>query len=215
MKKIIFRSPFILFFMGAAFTTIETRGDSLPDSIPKGWRYYSNNASDIVIGTDTSVRHSGKASGFIQRPFALKPSTGNVTMMQLIAADPYRNKRVRLTFYARSEGVESGAYFSFQADGKDTILAYANTAGNMIQETNEWTMYHITLDVPEAAINMEFGVQMIPGQGTIWVDDFNLEAVDQNIPSDDWVAPRKLRMAVPKWKFQPNTKAMNLGFEDR
>ena len=201
--------------MGAAFTRIETRGNSLPDSIPKGWRAFTNNAPDIVIGTDTAIRHSGKASGFIQRPFALKPSTGNVTMMQFITADPYRNKRVRLTVYARSEGLESGALFYFRVDGTDTVLAYANTAANVITETTEWTLYQITLDVPEAAIIMYFGVVMREGQGTIWVDDFNFEVVDNSIPSDVkaiGVQPKNTDMKKPSVQ---NAKARNLGFEDR
>lgn len=194
---------------------LNTSAATLPDSIPKGWRYYSDSPPDYVIGTDTSVKHTGNASGFIQRPLAINPSTGNVTMMQSIVADPYRNKRVRMKVYARSKEVESGAYFFFQANGPDTILTYANTGGNMIYETTEWTIYQITLDVPEATKKMEFGVRMTPGQGTVWVDDFNLEVVDQTIPSDDWVTPRKLRMTVTKWKYQPNAKAMNLGFEER
>ena len=215
MKKIHFQSLFMIFFMGAVMITTAARGNNLPDSIPKGWKAPVNKPPDLIIGIDTTVKHSGKASGIIQRPLALKPSTGHVIMMQSIVADGFRNKRVRLTVFARSKEVESGAYFFFQANGTDTILTYANTGSNMIYETNEWTRYQITLDVPEAAVKMEFGVKMAPGQGTIWVDDFNLEVVDQNIPSDDWVVPRKLRMAVTKWKYQPNTKAMNLGFEDR
>lgn len=215
MKKIIFRSPFILFFMGAAFTTIETRGNSLPDSIPKGWRYYSNNATDIVIGTDTSVRYSGKASGFIQRPLALKPSTGNVGMLQSIDPGPYRNQRVKLTVYAKSKEVESGALFYFRVDGTDSILPYATTGGNMISETTDWTLYHITLDVPEAAINMEFGVQMISGQGTIWVDDFNLEVVDNSIPSDAMAIRGQSKNPGTRKLSLQNAIAMNLGFEDR
>ena len=215
MKKKYFQHPFGIFFMCAAIISATARGNNLPDTIHIGWRYYSLGPPDYVIGTDTSVKHGGKASGFIQHPFAQEPSTSIVTLMQLIAAEGFRHKRVKLTVYTRSIDLESGAFFFFQVDGADTILAYANTAATMLEETNDWTLYHITLDVPEAAINIEFGVKMMPGQGTLWVDDFNLEVVDQAIPSDDWVGPRKMRVAVTKLKYQPYSKAMNLGFEDR
>ena len=151
----------------------------------------------------------------MQRALALNPSTGNATMIQSIAADAFRNKRVKLTVYARSKEVETGAYFYFKVDGPDTELAFANTAVELIEETTDWTLYHITLDVPEAAINMDFGVVMLPGQGTLWMDDFNLEVVDKSIPSDAWVARGKLRNPVTKKNYQPNAKAMNLGFEDK
>ena len=215
MKKILFRSPFILFFMGAAFTTIETRGNSLRDSIPRGWRTEPNNPQDIVIGIDTTVRHSGKASGFVQRALALKPSPGNAVLWQSIAPDPYRNKRVRLTVYARSKEIESEALFYFRVDGTDTVLAYARTIPYLIEETTDWTLYHITLDVPVAAINLDFGVVMTPGQGIIWVDDFNLEVVDNLIQSDAMVITGQSKNPGTRKNSISYAKAMNLGFEDR
>lgn len=218
MKKILFRSPFILFFMGAVFTTIETRGSNLLDSIPKGWRTGANNPPDIVIGTDTTASHSGKASAFVQRALALKISPGSGVLMQSIASDPYRNKRVRLSVYVRSKEVElgggRGASLYFRVDGQDSVLAFFNRFCNLTEETTDWIWYHITLDVPETSVNMDFGA-ILTAQGMIWIDDWNLEVVDQNIPSDDWVAPRKMKGAVTIKNYKPNTKAINLGFEDR
>ena len=218
MKKILFRSPFILFFMGAAFTTIETRGNNLPDSIPKGWRAGPNNPADIIIGTDRTVRHSGKASGFVQRALSLKPSTGSGVLFQSIAADPYRNKRVRLSVYVRSNDVESregpGPFLYFGVYGTDSVLTYANTMAKMIEETTDWTLYHITLDVPETSVSMEFGMILL-GQGMVWVDDYKLEAVELSIPSDDWIYKQKSPKPVKKMNYRPNAIATNLGFDDK
>ena len=214
IKKNVTQFPFILFFM-AALTTIEASGNNLSDSIPKGWQAGPNNPADIIIGTDTTVRHSGKASGFVQCALALKPSTGNVVMWQSIAPDPYRNKRVRLTAYARSIEIESEALFYFRVDGTDTVLAYARTIPYLIEETTDWTLYHITLDVPVAAISLDFGVVMTPGQGIIWVDDFNLAVVDNLIQSDAMVIPGQSKNPGTRKNSISNAKAMNLGFEDR
>ena len=215
MKKIHFQPLTIIFFIGATCITTVARGNNLRDSIPKGWRGTANKPPDLVIGTDTSVKHTGKASGFILRPLALKPSTGNSVMWQSIDPGPYRNKKVKLTVYARSKEVEAGAYFYFRVDGEDSVLAFRSTGGNMIKETNEWTLYHITLDVPEAAIAIDFGVVMSPGQGTIWIDDFNLEVVGDLIPSGALAIRAQLNSTGKKKHAIPNAKAMNLGFEDQ
>ena len=99
MKKILFQSPFILFFMGAAFITTNASAANLPDSVPKGWRMATSSTPDIVMGTDTTIKHGGKASGFIQR--APSPAYGFGNMLQYIAADAYVNKRVRLTAFLK------------------------------------------------------------------------------------------------------------------
>ncbi len=216
MEKINFQPLFMIFFMGAASITTVAMGNTLPDSIPNGWRAAANKPPDLVIGTDTSVKHTGNASGFLHRPIALKPSTGNAIMWQSINAGPYRNKKVRLTVYARSEEVEAGAFFYFRVDGEDSVLAYRNSAADLIKETTEWRSYHITLDVAGAAITMDFGVVWLPGQGTIWMDDFDLEVVDNLILSDTQVISGELKYRGTKKKNAiPNEKAMNLGFEDQ
>lgn len=215
MQNLYYLKLFSIFCMGTVFNLTITSAANLPDSVPKGWRTGSGNPPDIVIGTDTLIRHSGKSSGFLQRALALTPSTGNVTLMQSIAADAYRNKRVRLTVYARSKEVESGAFFYFRVDGEDTVFAYKNTAVDLIRETTEWGLYNITLDVPEAAVAMDFGVVMSPGQGTIWMDDFNLEVVDNLIPSGAGAIRGQSKNPGTKKHSIPNAKAMNLGFEDR
>lgn len=215
MNKKHFQSLLMIFIIGAAMITITARGNNLPDSIPKGWQAGARNPPDVIIGTDTSVRHSGKASGFILRPLALKPSTGTVVMLQSIDPGPYRNKKVKLTVYARSKDMEAGAFFYFRVDGEDSVLAYANTARNMIEETNEWTLCHITLDVTEAAIALDFGVVWSRGQGTIWMDDFNLEVVDNLILSEAQVITGQLKYRGTKKRSIPNAKAMNLGFEEK
>lgn len=200
--------------MGTSFTMIETKACNLPDSVPKGWRAYAYNSPDIVIGTDTIVKHNGKASGFLQIPQSVVLCTGQ--MIQSIAADPYRKKRVRLTVYLKSKEVEAGFIF-MRVDGPDSAVAFANTLNEPIEETIDWTLYHITLDVLEESRNINFGA-VLKGQGILWVDDFSLEVVDRSIPSDDKVATGLMLIKgwkVPKKNYLPNPVSMNLGFEDR
>lgn len=202
-----------LFFIGAAFFASETRAGNLPDSIPKGWRSDSINSRDVVIGTDTVVKRSGKASGFIRRDPT--PSYGTGTIMQTIAADAYRNKRVRLTVYIKSKEVES-ALLHMRVDGPDTTVAFGNTMANIITDTRDWTLYQITLDVPEESRNIIISAALI-GQGIFWMDDCKLEIVDRSIPSDDLIASGAVKSSawLLRMKYQPNPSAINFNFEDQ
>lgn len=213
MKKIFIRSPFILFFMGAVFFTIETRASELQDSIPLGWRKSLSSSADVVIGTDTTVKHGGKTCAFLQR--IPNPSYSAGSLLQSIIADPYRNKRVRMSVYVKSKDVETG-FLYMRVDGPDTSLTFANNKIRPIEETTDWILYQITLDVPEEGVNIDFGAALM-GQGTLWVDDYSLEIVDRSVPSDDMAAKGTLQrtgIKNPKRIYQPNAKAMNLGFED-
>lgn len=202
-----------LFFIGAVIFASETRAGNLPDSIPKGWRSDSINSKDVVIGTDKTIMRTGKASGFVQRE--PNPSYGAGSLLQFIDANPYRNKRVRFTMYIKSKEVES-AYLFMSVDGLDTSVAYANTYTKLIEETIDWTMFNITLDVPEESRNIRIGASLL-GQGTIWLDDCKLEVVDRSIPSDDVFTSGKVKSGtkIRKVNYLPNATAMNLDFEDQ
>lgn len=212
MKYSNFRSLFIILFTGIAFMTTETKAGILFDSIPNGWRTLAFTPPDALVGTDTTVKHSGKASGFLQLP---PMSLGrSASMAQGIAADPYRNKRVRLTVYVKSNEV-GYAFLYMRVDGPDTSVSFANTFGQPVLETTEWTQYHITLDVPEESSSISFGA-VLNGQGILWVDDYNLEVVDRSVPSDDFFSKGRLNSGKkdPKRTYHPNLTAINLGFED-
>lgn len=202
-----------LFFIEAVIFASETRAGNLPDSIPKGWRTDSINSPDVVLGTDKTVMRSGKASGFAER--APNPVYGAGSIIQSIAADPYRNKRVRLTVFIKSKEVE-GAYVYMSVDGLDTSVAYANTYSKLIEETIDWTMFNITLDVPEESRNIRIGATLL-GQGTIWLDDCKLEIVDKSVPSDDIVSTGRIKSGtkIRKVNYLPNATAINLDFEDQ
>ncbi len=195
--------------MGASFITTETKACNLPDTVPKGWHAPYFNPADFVIGIDTMIKHTGRASAFIERtPSA---SYGNGFIFQEFAAGIYRNKRVRFTIYIKSNEVEIGVLW-FKAEGPENVLNFGNNHNNLIEGTNDWTMYRITLDIPEETFNVQFGIMLI-GQGKLWVDDCNLEIVNDSIPSDN-VVSNESKVKYPKKTFPPVPIAMNLGFED-
>lgn len=181
------------------------------DSIPKGWQTSPNNDPDVEIGTDTLIKHSGKASAFIYRSPSGNGGTGGLT--QVIEAIPYLGKRIRLSVYAKSKDVQR-AFFYMRVDGKETSPNFANTMKNSIEETTEWGIYQITLDVPDESVNIVFGSVMI-NRGTLWIDDYKLEIVDKTMPSDNILTEQQKTLKFAPRNYLPNKIAINLGFEER
>ena len=54
-----------------------------------------------------------------------------------------------------------------------------------IQGTRDWQKYEIVLDVPDNSLGIAFGFLLV-GQGEGWVDDMQLEAVGQDVPTTDY-----------------------------
>src|SRR5436189_2066267 len=68
------------------------------------------------LSRDDTVKHEGKASGSVR-------STGDAadgfgTLTQAFRADQYRGKRLRMTGYVKSDGVEGWAGLWMRVDGK-------------------------------------------------------------------------------------------------
>jgi hypothetical protein len=209
----ISRLVFYIFWVTATLNTVETRAAIFSDSIPTGWRGSINNLPEVIMGIDTTVKHSGKASGFVQCRPLIKSGFGS--LMQSVAADEYRNKRVRLTVYVKTKDAELVQIF-MSVHSSDSAIAYGNSLNESLHENSDWTLCHVTLDIPENSRNIDFGV-VLTGQGTVWVDDYKLEIVDDSVPSDDRMIKgltAKRKLPKPNMTVQLNPKPMNLGFED-
>ena len=180
------------------------------DSIPKGWRATLETSPDVIMGIDTIIKRSGRASGFIKRlPIE---SNGYGTMMQSIEANEYRNKMVRISVYVKCKDVERGGLY-FRVDGKETALRHTYSSKQYIEETMDWTLFQLTLDVPEESRNIDFGATLV-GEGTLWLDDYKLEVVEKTTADDNMITEESKTRKLPIRNYLPNKKAINLGFEE-
>jgi len=202
---------FVLFLITTLLmTSASARG--MNDSIPTGWRAGSKTGPDFIMGIDLLVKRSGKVSGYIRREPA--PDNESGALMQSIAADPYRNKRVRFSVYLKTSEVQS-AYIFFAVHSPDSAIAYANNNPQALHESTDWTLCQLTLDIAENSRNLDFGV-ILSGQGRIWIDDGTLEIVNASIASNDLIATGQLRkQKLPPRKYPVNPIALNLDFEDQ
>lgn len=166
---------------------------------PKGWFLAGSAPYDYEIGIDDQVSNKGTSSGYIKsrdvpRDFG--------TMMQIINANKYKGKRLKMVGYARSERVRSWAGFWMRVDGPDgSPLGFDNMQDRPIRGSTGWTTYQVVLDVPEDSVQIAYGI-LLSGEGQVWVDELHFDIVDQNVLTTE---PRGM-----KYPDQP----VNLNFEE-
>lgn len=150
---------------------------------PEGWFRAGSRPNSYEVGTDSDVVKQGKSSAYIKSVDAKVEGFG--TLMQVIAADDYRGKRVRLTGYVKSESVVPWGGLWMRVDGKDrSSLAFDNMQGRPIEGTTDWTKYDVVLDVAEEAEKIAFGF-LLSGTGQMWVDGIDLGVVGTDVPVTD------------------------------
>lgn len=150
-----------------------------------GWLLAGDQPQDYRIGTDTGILHGGKASGYL-RADRESPS-GFGTLMQMVEAGPYPGTRVRMSGWAKADGVEGWAGLWMRVDGSDRrktgkSLSFDNMQNRPIKGTSDWTRYEIVLDVPQAATALAFGI-LLEGKGEVWLDDVQFAVVGSDVPT--------------------------------
>jgi tetratricopeptide (TPR) repeat protein len=194
----------------ASPSATETSVRAADHSLPVGWGPMGKISSDWEIGVDRAVVHSGKASLAIKIARVLTQVPRGA--LQIIRADDYRGKRWRLSTFVKAERVSIACQVFMRVDGKDRLaLASDSMADRPIVGTTNWERHEIVLDVPEAADEVRFGCFLV-GRRQVWIDDFVLEPVGQDVkttgakamPVDRKTAVRANRPRAPR----------NLGFED-
>jgi hypothetical protein len=149
-----------------------------PDEATKGW---GGGGEGYELSRDDTEKHAGKASGCVR-------STGDGadgfgTLTQGFRADRYRGKRLRMSAYVKTDGVERQSGLWMRIDGKEkTGLAFDNMMGRPVKDTTDWKKYDVVLDVPEEAEEIFFGF-LVSGKGRGWVDDITFDVVDKDVPT--------------------------------
>lgn len=97
---------------------------------------------------------------------------------QIVEADPWQGRRLRLSAWLRAEGVkEWGGLYLRVDDRLRKPMAFGNNRRAPVDGTAGWRRYEVVLDVPPDAARVAFGVHL-NGRGLLWADDFSLEIVE-------------------------------------
>ncbi|CAF1833606.1 AraC family transcriptional regulator [Bacillus subtilis] len=157
----------------------------------KGWVLSGSHPFQFEMGIDRENVHQGKASGYLKS--TMVQDIGEfATMMQQFKADRYLGKRLRLSSFIKTKGVQHFASLWMRVDSAaDDVLQFDNMSNRPITGTTNWNHYAIVLDVPENSAVISFGVQL-SGPGQVWMDHVVFEEVDQSVPSTNLEMPGEL-----------------------
>jgi hypothetical protein len=147
---------------------------------PAAWLVAGTAPQDYLIGSDPNVTRCGRSSGHVAARAARPAGFG--TLMQSVAADDYRGKRVRMRAFVRAAGVEHAGLWMRVDDTAGVSLVIDNMDARPITGTSDWRPYDIVLDVAPTAASLFFGM-LVDGAGEAWVDGVTLEVVDASVPT--------------------------------
>lgn len=142
----------------------------------KGWSVTGTSPQDYEFGT---AHVDGTNCAFIKAK-ASAPS-GFGSLGQLIAADNYRNQRLRLSAQIKTDNA-ARAQLWMRVDGQNgKMLGFYNMGDKPVVGTTDWKQYDVVLDVPADAVDIAFGY-FLSGTGTVWAKGFKLDGVNSEVP---------------------------------
>ncbi len=160
VKTISAKSPITPEFGGL----LNTRGPLFT-----GWVQAGTNHTDYVTGGAHGFVGIDEPTMFI-RSSAPEPS-GFSTVMHEISAENYRGGPVTVTAIITGRKITGWAGLWLRIDGPNQKpLGFDNMQDRPIVGTREAATYTVTLDVPETAQSLAYGV-LLEGPGTVWFSE--------------------------------------------
>lgn len=153
---------------------------ALQAAAPTGWFLSGSKPASYEVGIDAQAAYNGHPSAYLKAKVA--DTGGFGTLSQAFRADKYAGKRLRLSAFAKSDGVVDGAGLWLRVDKDKDIVAMDNMQDRPIKGTTGWQKYELVLDVPQDATGIFFGV-LLSGQGTVWLNSAKFEVVGANVPT--------------------------------
>ncbi|CAN7694098.1 transcriptional regulator [Duganella sp. LjRoot269] len=146
------------------------------------WFLTGGKPKSYEIGEDSNVTVSGKGARYIRYVDGDANAFG--TLMQQISAKNYQGKRVRFQAMIKTRDVSNWAGLWMRIDSPGPRnAAFYNSQDKPIAGSTDWQLRSVTLDVPEDAAALSFGV-IDAGKGQVWIDQLSLEVVGPEIPVD-------------------------------
>ncbi|MFZ6757753.1 transcriptional regulator [Undibacterium sp. Ji50W] len=183
---------YIILSLLAAASLYAVAAESV-EKLAEPWLLAGETPKSYQIGIDRSQTISGKGGKFIRYVSGEGNSWG--TLMQMVSADQYRNKRVRFQARIKTKDVDSWAGLWMRVDTSSrNEMPFYNSEDKPITGTTDWQLRSVVLDVPANANSIAFGV-IDGGKGQVWLDDLKLEVVGNDVPVDKMKQGRQLPTA--------------------
>ena len=159
--------------------------------MPKNWATGGSAVQSYEMGIDYGAGQNGKNAATIKSISKEIKEDGYGSLTQKFLVDKYKGKRLRLTGYVKAKNVANwaGLFMRLEGEletlpnGKQTrkLIALDNMSNRAIRGTVDYTKCEIVLDVPDTAVDIIYGGQIL-GTGQIWFDQLNFEVVGNDVP---------------------------------
>jgi len=165
---------------------------------PVGWKELGNNSKAFEVGVDSNQPFGGVSSAYVKSvdDSATKTFGG---LGQSTSADQYKNQRVRMTGWIKTEDAnDSGGHLWLRVDSPTPgkMLAFDNMENCAPRGTTDWQEYSVVLDVPSEATSLNYGF-FLGGKGQMWVNSVNIERVSAETPATNMLKPPKPLPSAP------------------
>ena len=160
------RTTNVLVRRGGRWQIVADHSSRLPEpskpftgGMPFGWtRGGADGGKGYSVLLDTAVKHGGRASALLK--FACGNENEYGTIGQVVAAEDYRGKRIRLSGWLKTENADSAAMW-MRLDGDKHLLGFDNMDDRPVIGTTNWKQYELVLDVPAESVTL-FSVCSFP-----------------------------------------------------
>ena len=156
--------------------------NSQPQRRLKSWIMAGSNPGSYEFGLDQGADYKGSRVVFLQS--RTPDASGFGTMMQVIAPDDFRDKRVRLSGFVWGHDVSGWAGLWMRVDGQGLgeTLGLDDMSTRPLTGSFDWRRAEVVLDVPGEARLIAFGA-LLHGPGLLRLADLRFEAVSSSVPT--------------------------------
>jgi hypothetical protein len=149
--------------------------------VPAGWQAVTDGSGEYTVSADGARRDGGQGFAGATIKANVQSPRGSAMLAQSIRADTYRGKRVRLSGYLKTIGVNEGTAVLFmRVDGDGVVQTSDYMQNRPLMLTNDWSRQEIVLDIPRNAVGFTYGF-MLGGSGQAWLDDVQLDVVSEDV----------------------------------
>jgi hypothetical protein len=173
-----FASPLLTLGVAALVAPAPARAQ-----VPTGWQAVTDGSGEYTVSSDGARRDGGQGfAGATIKANVAEPH-GSAMLAQSIRADAFRGKRIRLSGYLKTIGVNEGTAVLFmRVDGDGVVQTSDYMQNRPMMLTTDWEKQDIVLDVPSNAIGITYGF-LLGGTGQAWLDDLAIDVVGDDVPT--------------------------------
>ena len=154
---------------------------TLAADLPEGWYEIGDagkNSYEISIMDDAGIEGPGLSVAQIEGGSGTFGGVG-----QAISAENYRGKKVRLSGFIQTDGVDGGyAGLWIRVDKGKDMLVLDNMNDRGARGTSGWLPYECVIKVDPEATQIIFGA-LLTGTGRMYADKFKVEVVPDDTPT--------------------------------